>query len=272
MKSFRLVLTALILSLSLVAAPALATCYSTDQSDLWWTNPPGSENGWGFQLVQRCSTIFATMFVYDPTGAPTWYVATMEPNPPGSLVWSGDLYTTTGPWFGTVPYNPALFTGRKVGTMMWTPATVTTGTLSYTVDGVAVTKSVIRQTLVNENYNGHFGGGIHEVVTSCANPAFDGTFEKIGILNIVQNGTAITLTAVPASGPSCTYTGTLSQFGQMGDIVGTYGCADGTVGTFHIVELQVTIVSVNGRFAAATSAPAGCQSTGWFGGLVVTTF
>ena len=272
MKSTRLTLAALILVLSSLAAPVKATCYSTDQSDLWWANPPASENGWGFQLVQRCSTIFATMFVYGPTGAPTWYVATMTPTPPGSLVWSGDLYTTTGPWFGAVPYNPALFTFRKVGTMTWTPVTVTTGILSYIVDGVGVTKSVIRQTLVAENYDGHYGGGIHEVVTGCPNPAFNGTFENIGILNITQNGAAITLQSFPATGGSCSYAGTLSQFGQMGDVIGSYTCSNGDAGAFHLFEMQVTITGLTGRFAAASSSLPGCQATGWFGGIVVTTF
>src|SRR5437899_12652131 len=110
-KPARLTILALILALSSIALPATAASYSTDQSDIWWADPPSSENGWGIQFVQRGSTIFATIFVYGPTGgAPTWYVATMGPTPPGSLVWSGDLYTTTGPWFGAVPYNSGLFT------------------------------------------------------------------------------------------------------------------------------------------------------------------
>jgi hypothetical protein len=262
----------LLAAASLLALPATAASYSTDQSDLWWADPPGSENGWGFQLVQRNSTIFATMFVYAPTGAPTWYVATMAPTPPGSFIWSGDLYTTTGPWFGAVPYNPLLFTFRKVGTMTWTPATVTTGTLSYTVDGVSVIKSVTRQTLVNENYSGHFGGGIHETDTGCANPAYNGTIEDIGVLNIVQNGMAITMTSLPITGGSCAYSGTLAQFGQMGDVVGIFSCSSGSYGSFHIFEFQVTPYSVIGRFTASATVPAGCQATGWFGGLRVTTF
>jgi len=271
MKPIRLALIALVLMLALIATPSLAASYSTDQSDLWWADPPGSENGWGFQLVQRDSTIFATIFVYGATSAPTWYVATMGPTPPGSLVWSGDLFTTTGPWFGTIPYNPALFTFRKVGTMTWAPATVTTGTLTYTVDGVPVTKNVTRQTLVNENYSGHFGGGIHEIDT-CANPAFNGTTDEIGVLDIVQQGTAITMTSLPATGGSCAYSGTLAQFGQMGDVVGIFSCSSGSGGSFHIFELQVTPHSIVGRFTASATVPAGCQASGWFGGLKVTTF
>ena len=133
MKSIRSALATLILALSLNTTSVLAASYSTDQSDLWWADPPSSENGWGFQIVQRGSTIFITIFVYGPAGAPTWYVATMTPTPPGSLVWSGDLYVTAGPWFGSVPYNPALFALRKVGTTTWTSTAVTvTRGRSYT--------------------------------------------------------------------------------------------------------------------------------------------
>ena len=155
--------------------------------------------------------------------------------------------------------------------MTWTPDSVYTGTLYYTADGVAVTKSVIRQTLENENYSGHYGGGIHETDTNCANPANNGTRENIGILNVVQSGTAITMTSLPATGGSCAYSGTLTQYGQMGDVVGIYSCSDGGSGSFHLFEMGVTLNSLVGRFTASSAVPAGCQASGWFGGLVVTT-
>ena len=98
--------------------PTWATSFSNDQSDLWW-NP--DENGWGIQFVQRGATIFATMFVYDSARNPTWYVATMNGSAAGGvLTFTGDLYATVGPWFGTVPYDPASFGATKVGTMTWT--------------------------------------------------------------------------------------------------------------------------------------------------------
>src|ERR1041385_3394453 len=97
------------LLLALVSSIAVSASFSTDQSDLWWADPPGSENGWGIQLVQSGSTIFATMFVYGPWGTPTWYVATISPPAGGQFVWSGDLFTTTGSPFGAVPYSPGAF-------------------------------------------------------------------------------------------------------------------------------------------------------------------
>ena len=268
MRAIRSALAALLVLLSLTSTPAIAASYSTDQSDLWYAV---GEDGWNLSLQQRGATIFGTMYLYGPNGTPTWYVATMNPAG-GPFIWSGDLYTATGSWFGAVPYNLALFTPRKVGTMTWTSLTVITGTLTYTVDGVAVAKSLTRFTLVNENYSGHFGGGIHENFTNCANPAFNGTKETIGVLNITENGTAVTIATLGQTGGSCTYNGTLNQYGQMGDVAGVFACSDGSAGSFDAFELQVTEFSMTGRFTASYASPAGCQGTGWFGGLTVTTF
>ena len=142
MRALRLLLASSIVALALFTTPVSATSFSNDQSDLWYIP---AESGWGLQLVQRGNLIFFTMFVYDPAGKPIWYVGTI--NPTGApFTWSGQMYLTTGPSFGAQPYNPALFGGRVVGTMTWTATAVETGTLSYTVDGVAVTKNVMRQT------------------------------------------------------------------------------------------------------------------------------
>src|SRR5512137_2034457 len=93
MKTIREALAVLLLCTSIVATPAMALSATADQSDLWWADPPGSENGWGIQFVQSDSVsqsiIFATMFVYGKTGAPTWYFATMIKQPVvGALTWT----------------------------------------------------------------------------------------------------------------------------------------------------------------------------------------
>lgn len=267
MKALRHAACVLFAATSLLASPAYATSFTTDQSDLYYIV---TEQGWGMQLVQRGSVIFATLFVYGPTGAPTWYTATMDYT--SNLTWTGQLIATTGTYFAS-PWNPGALTVNVVGTMTWQAPLVEGGTLTYVVNGVAVVKNVTRQSLVLDNFAGHFGGGIHSTITSCANPAFDGTVESFGILNIVQNGSAISLQSLPLIGASCSYAGTLNQFGQMGVITnGNYNCTDGTVGTFQASEMQVTRTGLTGRFTASTTSPPGCQQTGWFGGLVVTTF
>jgi hypothetical protein len=267
MNALRYAACVLLAAASLLASPVYATPFTTDQSDLWYIP---AESGWGLQLVDRGNVIFGTLFIYGPSGQPTWYTATLEYV--GNFTWTGQLIATTGTYFGS-PWNPGALTVTPVGTMTWTAQTVETGMLTYTVNGVEVTKNVTRQTLVLSDFSGHFGGGLHANISGCANPAFDRTVESIGILNITQSGSAIFMQTLPVAGASCSYAGTLSQFGQMGEIDnGTYSCTDGTVGTFQSFEMQVNETGLTGRFNASTSSPPGCQQTGWFGGLVVTTF
>ena len=222
------------------------------------------------QLVQRGSVIFATMFVYDQTTTPFWYSATL--NTAGQFTWTGDLLATTGPWFGTVPFNSATVTRTKVGTMTWQAQTVTAGTLTYTVNGIVVTKNLVRQPLVADDFSGHYGGALHETDTGCFNPGFNGTIENIGILNVTQNGAAITLQVFPQSGGSCSFPGTLTQAGQMGSVTGSYVCSSGNSGTFTLFEMQVNTTGLTGRFTSSSANPPGCQGTGWFGGVRATTF
>jgi hypothetical protein len=262
MKFIRFALAvALLVTLSLVR-PTWATSWSNDQSDLWWN---ASENGWGIQFVQRGSTIFATMFVYDAAGNPTFYVATMVGTKAnGVLTFTGDLFTTHGSWFGTVPYNPAAFGGAKVGTMTWVKGSGEPGTLTYFVNGVNVTKSLIRQsTFPNDDYTGPYTVGIHFVSTACSNPAKNGPTDGADTMTIAQNGIAINMTLVALG---CTYTGTYSQSGQFGSSSGTYSCTNGDVGTFATQNMIVTPVGMVMRISGSNTKNA-CQSTGQIGGV-----
>jgi hypothetical protein len=262
MKSIRFALAVLLLAALGFVRPIWATSFSNDQSDLWW-NP--DENGWGIQFVQRGSTIFATMFVYDANGNPTWYTATMEgAKPNGVLTFTGDLFTTHGSWFGAVPYNPATFGGTKVGTMTWQKQSGDPGTLTYSVNNVTVTKSLVRQPIRNDNYTGTYTVGLHLVATACSNPSKNGPSDGTSTMTLAQNGTAISATLVELG---CTYSGTYSQSGQFGTISGTYSCpANGDAGTFDTSNMIVTPVGMVMR-VSASSTSTGCQSTGQIGGV-----
>ena len=90
-----------------------------DGSEQFWCVAAQSSSG--MQLVQRNSLIFATLYVYDTNRKPTWFVATLTYQ--GSIsVWQGDLLATTGPWFGTTPFNPASSSCARPGRWAWTPA------------------------------------------------------------------------------------------------------------------------------------------------------
>lgn len=155
--------------------------------------------------------------------------------------------------------------------MTWSGQFVTSGVLTYTAGALSVSKNLVRQPIANENYAGHYGGGLHQDITGCANHSFNGTVETVGILNINQSGSSVTMQSLPTGGGACSFAGTLTQAGQMGAVTGSYSCTSGDVGSFHLFEMQVNITGVTGRFNAASTSVAGCQSTGWFGGLRVTT-
>ena len=258
---FRSLFAAILFAISTALSPVSATSFTTDQSDLWW-NP--NESGWGMQLVHRGSVIFATMYVYDESRTPIWYVATI--NYAGNLVWTGDLLLTSGPWFGTVPFDPNTVTYRRVGSLTWTANSVNSGTLAYSVDGVLVNKNLVRQSLVYDDFSGAYRGGTHEDVTNCFNAGFNGAIEQNTTLNIAQSGTAVTISGVFGNGGFCAYNGTLSQAGQMGQVDGSYSCNGGDFGSFTISELQVNISGVTARLTA-DSNPLGCHVSGWIGGM-----
>jgi len=261
MKSARHALCALVFALSCIAPHAIATSYSTDQSDLWYI---ATESGWGMQLVQRGSVIFATLFVYGPSTAPTWYVATMNPTA-APFEWSGDLYATTGPWFGTSPFDPALVKATPVGTMTWDSQSFEQGTVTYSVNGVVVTKTVVRQTLVIDDYNGTYIGALHGVITGCHDPANDASFTVPVTVNIVQTGQDITISSV-AEGDTLTIIGTVTQSGQFGVVQGTFSKTLGPVGTSSLFEINGQRYSWFTRFYL-NSTNSGCQETGYFGGV-----
>ena len=247
---------------SFLAPPAHSTSFSTDQSDLYYIP---SESGWGLQLVQRGSVIFATLFVFGPGGATTWYVATM--NFVSGSTWIGDLYTGTGPYFGTVPFNPANVVARKAGTMTWVAQTLGTGTLSYVADGVAVTKNVIRQTLVVDDYNGTYLGAFHFTTTGCTDMSNNASGEiPLMTITVTQTGQSISIGISFLGIAGMTISGMLSQSGQFGTVLGTYTDTTGDSGTASVSALNVQTNAMAGTFSQS-SAVEGCQTVGYFAGM-----
>jgi len=252
----------LVAAASFLASPASSTSFSLDQSDLYYIR---AESGWGIQLVQRGSVIFGTMFVYGPSNTPTWYVATMQFA--GNFTWTGDLYATTGPYFGTVPFNPANVVPTKVGTMTWVAQTVDTGTLSYVVDGVAVTKNIVRQTLVLDDYSGTYLGAIHFTITGCTNAAENGSGEiPITTISVVQNGQTLGITISALGTTLAAIAGTLGQSGQFGTVLGTYYDDSGDAGAASVSALNVQVNALAASYSL-NSTNNGCQNVGYFAGM-----
>jgi hypothetical protein len=133
-----------------IAAESFSVCGATGQppcanyQGLWWKSPASSESGWGVNLAHQGNTIFATWFTYDLAGKPWWLAVVANLVSPG--VYSGDLFTTTGPPFNAVPFNPATVVETTVGTATFTFTDDSNGTFAYTVNTAAPAKAVVTQT------------------------------------------------------------------------------------------------------------------------------
>lgn len=260
-------LAAIALSLAGAMPAAAGVAFMNDVTDLWWNE---NESGWGVNIIQQSNIAFATFFVYDTTGQPHWYVASDMvggPAPAGSPnVFTGQLFETSGPVFSAASFNPSSVTVRAVGraTFEFTPPN--SGTLDYTVDGVPVTKRVTRQTWAANNFTGTFSGGRF---TQLASSGTSGCTVKTGLqmfdsITVTHSGSSFTMTAVLGGGPPdelCTYTGTYTQAGHMGNVEGAFSCNGGANGSFSLRRVEI---GTNGFMAAYDAVDRGCSVTGNF--------
>lgn len=113
-----------------------------DYTDLWYN---ASESGWGFNIIQHegSNNIFGVIYTYEAPNRPLWLVL------PGgtwnsSTIFQGTLYRVSGPPFNQ-PFDPAQTVVRQVGIATLTFTSAGTATLVYSVDGVSVIKTIVRQ-------------------------------------------------------------------------------------------------------------------------------
>ncbi|HEX8739453.1 MAG TPA: hypothetical protein VF925_04855 [Casimicrobiaceae bacterium] len=258
--TIRLAVAVLVL---LVAPGARATSSSIDQSDIWW-NP--DESGWGIQFVHRGNIIFATMFVYGPDHAATWFTSTMFGSAAkASPAFAGDLIASQGPGFATIPFDPTAVTRVKVGSMTWQPESDASGVLAYSVNGVNVTKMIVREALVNDDYNGSYLIAFQGTQSGCSDASKNGTSSGSATLAIVQSASGVTMTEI-ASNSTCTLNGAYTQAGQFGSAAGTFSCSNGDTGTFTISEMTVSPRTMTATLATA-SPSRGCHLLGNVAGV-----
>lgn len=121
---------------------------TTNYQDLWWHSPANSESGWGINITQQGSVIFATWFTYDSTGKGLWIVMAQGVQGTGAAAnsWSGDLFTTVGPAFSAATFDPTQVHSTKVGTGTFTFSDASNGTFAYTVNGVSQSKAITRES------------------------------------------------------------------------------------------------------------------------------
>ncbi|MGZ5101721.1 MAG: trypsin-like serine peptidase [Usitatibacter sp.] len=117
---------------------AFTSGITANYTDLWWNS---AESGWGLNLNHQSDKIFATLYTYAPDGRDMWLVASSLPRQPDGS-YAGALYRAVGPAFNASPWTS--YTLTQVGTMTLAFAGSNQGTLTYSVNGVSVTKAIQR--------------------------------------------------------------------------------------------------------------------------------
>jgi hypothetical protein len=237
-----------------------------DYTDQWWN---ASESGWGVNFSQQDDTIFATLFVYGADNTARWFVATLRPS---GAAFSGPLYQTTGPYFGAATFNPASVAATQQGAMTVAFANAYSGSLTYSVGAVNVTKSIVRQTFDEQNIAGRYLGGLTAQGTGCRNSP-NGPILIFDTLTVSQNGRGVSMgvafTSTTGSSSSCTFAGTLTTQGRLAQISnGTWSCtfggSPGNVGTFVMDQIDASQQGFTARF---TGSDQFCNYNGFFGGV-----
>jgi hypothetical protein len=255
-----------------LALPAAATTHSPDYTDLWYLP---AESGWGINIIQQNDTVFATLFVYGSDGTPRWYVAPAlrsVASPPGENLFSGSLFSTLGTFYGAPWGGPT--TNAQVGTLAISFSSPSNGAISYTVNGVVVTKSIVRQTWANNVLTGNYIGGLTANGTNCRNNVPNGPILISGDLTIGHSNFAAPIFRVDffnANGGAgtCTFTGSYAQDGRLGRVnSGTYSCqiqgvSNPPVGTFTLSQIEANVNGITARFVGSDQ---NCNYDGYFGG------
>lgn len=266
-------LAALALAGLVLALPARATPFSTDYTDLWWVGL--AEDGWGVNVVQQGDVLFLTFFVYGTDNAARWLVApamgATAAQPANGTRFSGDLYQTTGPWFGG-PFNPAQVTANVVGTATVTFDSLASGTLSYTVNNTPVVKTIVRQTFRANSVAGFYYGGMVAIASQCGNAQNNGPTDVVGSMTVAQTGAQASFQVdffTSRGATTCLFAGTVVPQGRLANVAaGNWSCSiGGTVdnrGTFTMSGLDP---QRNGFHATISASDQYCNYSGRFGGI-----
>lgn len=239
-------LASCIFCLPLLARPA---ALPGDLTGIWFDS---HHPGWGLGLLQQNDTIFATLFTYDSSGAPSWNVATLKlalvPSIPiahdlcATIELSGPLYGTQWPSFGSVANPQGSVQVQAVGTMVVLVPTAllnsgcdgNTVNIQYSIGGAQVATAVTRETWSSNQARlyGQFAGGLvfFPPASSCPDlndyPTLPPVNQQMTIGGSADssNPSGVLLGWSTGIDTVCQITGAYSQGGQLGALTGTFAC------------------------------------------------
>jgi len=120
---------------------------NANYQDLWWRSD-GTESGWGVNITHQGDVLFMTWFTYDANGKGLWLVASSV-SKIGNGIYSGTLYSTSGPAFNSAVFDPAKVARTPVGSITFQFNDAGNGTFTYTVNGVTQSKPITRLVYAN---------------------------------------------------------------------------------------------------------------------------
>jgi hypothetical protein len=244
-----------------LAGPARAA--DPDYSDIWW-NAGGAEAGWGVNFAQGPGFIFATFFIYALDGKPQWVTAEMIQT--GAGRYGGALYKCTGTYFG-IPWVPGNHGCVQAGTSTFVAESVVRGTLTYTVDGTQVVKTIERLALTPIDVGGTYLGGMLIKNSAQCNGGASSSPYAYQLLVTEKANSVVEIAQVTLQGQTdCVMEGTTVQTGRVRTMpAGTYKCNGIEDTTVAIPDMRRTS---NGGIELSWTAPLGngCTETGIFSG------
>ena len=261
-----------IAAFALATATAHAVTLSPDATGLWY-NP--NESGWGAAIAQQGDVLFVTLFVYDDQKRPAWFVASSVTDA-GNGVFSGPLYRTSGPPFGGA-FDPSLVDRQAAGTLslQYADNGGQGALLSYTVNGVAVTKAILRQTWASNatRLPGAYFGGIALSLAAVQQPAgcpAPPTFLPPGGPLRITLAEPSTLAIIGSEGiDTRTFIGGIYfPSGQLGLVTGSVFSGP-VVSPLVMGDVQITnfVISDDGFLGHLRMALNGCVYEGTIGGI-----
>jgi hypothetical protein len=181
--------------------------FSGNYTGIWWNS---SESGWGVNFSQQGDVLFAAMYVYDPSGRATWYSSSMRATMAAPMTFSGDLVATTGPYFGGA-FNAGAVASRTVGKMNFNGPSFNRGTLTYSVDGVSVSKTIDQLAFERAPLTGTYAiNVVRDATSTCVIPGLAAATTT----RLVVTGNALQLQN-SAGGAICNAQGSAGQAGAM---------------------------------------------------------
>lgn len=190
---------------------------TTDYSALWWNE---NESGWGVALTQQYETIFATLYSYDASGNPVWYVASNCPLSGNGC--TGELYQVSGGSAPSAAWNANLAVAQ-VGSVSFVFNDSCTGTMAYTINGVTTTKAITNQ-LPAANQCAASTVAVKAAAGACAAALTQGLTLQVPQLYIAGSPYAATLKITQAADGS--YTAQTTGF----EPTSRSDCSDGDAG------------------------------------------